>query len=412
MKRILVTVLAVFMVLSLFTACAPSADNSTPTDAIESPSKESEAPAEESAPAEAPAAEPVKIGINMELSGSGASYGEETVKGIEMAIEEINAAGGINGAQVELVKYDNKTDAAESTTLATKLMTEDKVLAILGPATTGAFKAQIPVAIQNQIPVITGSATADDVVSDASGVKEYAFRICFNDSYQGTAMANFAFSNLSKSKAVIIKDNSNDYSKGLAVSFNSAFTEIGGTIVAEEAFVGGDTDFNAVLTKIKALDFDTIFISGYYDEAGLIIKQARALGIDVPILGADGFDSPKLAELAGADAANDIYLSNHYSALDQDPTVQDFITAFKAKYNADPNAFNALGYDLAKFACDGIGRASEPTGPAIKDALAATKDFAGVTGTFSVGADHNPIKALVVIEMQGGKQVSSLRAGA
>ncbi len=412
MKRILVTVLAVFMVLSLFTACAPSANNTAPTNAVESPSEESTAPAEESAPAEAPAAEPVKIGINMELSGAVATYGEDTVDGIELAIEEINAAGGINGAPVELVKYDNKSDAAEATTLATKLMTEDKVLAVLGPATSGAFKAEIPVAIQNTVPVISGSATADDVTIDASGVKEYAFRICFNDSYQGTAMANFASSDLSKTKAVIIKDSSSDYSKGLAESFTAAFTAAGGSIVSEEAYVAGDTDFNAVLTKIKPMDFDVIFIPGYYEEAGLIIKQARALGITVPVLGADGFDSPVLAELAGADAANDVYFSNHYSSLDQDPVVQDFIAGFKAKYNEDPNAFNALGYDLAKFACDGIGRATEKTGAGVKDALAATKDFVGVTGTFSVGEDHNPIKALVVIEMQGGQQVSSVRAGA
>jgi branched-chain amino acid transport system substrate-binding protein len=160
------------------------------------------------------------------------------------------------------------------------------------------------------------------------------------------------------------------------------------------------------------MDFDVIFVPGYYEEAGLIVKQARALGITVPVLGADGFDSPKLAELAGADAANDIYFSNHYSSLDESAVVQDFIKAFKEKYNVDPNAFNALGFDLAKFTCDGIGRASEMTGESVKEALAATTDFEGVTGTFSVGEDHNAIKALVVIEMQGGEQVSSVRAGA
>jgi branched-chain amino acid transport system substrate-binding protein len=224
-------------------------------------------------------------------------------------------------------------------------------------------------------------------------------------------MANFAYNDLSKTKAVIIKDTSNDYSKGLAESFNAAFTNVGGSIVTEEAYVTNDTDFNAILTKIKAMDFDVIFIAGYYGEAGLIIKQARSMGIDVPILGADGFDSPKLAELAGADAANDIYFSNHYSSLDQDPAVQDFIKTFKEKYNAEPNAFNALGYDLAKFTCDGISRASELKGEAVKEALAATKDYVGVTGTFSVGEDHNAIKALVIIEMQGGEQVKSTRAG-
>ena len=353
----------------------------------------------------------VKIGVNMELSGAVATYGQSTVDGIELAIDEVNAAGGIDGKQVELVKYDNKSDAAEATTLATKLMTEDDVACVLGPATSGAFKAEIPVANDNKVPVISGSATADDVTVDASGVKEYAFRICFNDSYQGTAMANFAYKNLKVKKVVIILDNASDYSKGLAKSFKDTFTEVGGTIAAEEAFVAGETDFNAVITKIKDKDFDAIFIPGYYQEAGLIIKQARAQGIDVPIMGADGFDSPTLVELSGAAAANDIYFSNHYSSLDEESVVVDFIKAFKEKHDKDPDAFNALGYDLAKFACDGIGRAGGEGGEALKDALAGTEEFKGVTGTFSVDENHNPVKAVVVIEMQDGKQVSSVRAG-
>jgi branched-chain amino acid transport system substrate-binding protein len=353
----------------------------------------------------------VKIGVNMELSGAVATYGQSTVDGIELAIDEVNAAGGIDGKQVELVKYDNKSDAAEATTLATKLMTEDDVACVLGPATSGAFKAEIPVANDNKVPVISGSATADDVTVDASGVKEYAFRICFNDSYQGTAMANFAYKNLKVKKVVIILDNASDYSKGLAKSFKDTFTEVGGTIAAEEAFVAGETDFNAVITKIKDKDFDAIFIPGYYQEAGLIIKQARAQGIDVPIMGADGFDSPTLVELSGAAAANDIYFSNHYSSLDEESVVVDFIKAFKEKHEKDPDAFNALGYDLAKFACDGIGRAGGEGGEALKDALAGTEEFKGVTGTFSVDENHNPVKAVVVIEMQEGKQVSSVRAG-
>ncbi|MGI5907215.1 MAG: ABC transporter substrate-binding protein [Christensenellales bacterium] len=353
----------------------------------------------------------VKIGVNMELSGAVATYGQSTMDGIELAIDEVNAAGGIDGKQVELVKYDNKSDAAEATTLATKLMTEDDVACVLGPATSGAFKAEIPVANDNKVPVISGSATADDVTVDASGVKEYAFRICFNDSYQGTAMANFAYKNLKVKKVVIILDNASDYSKGLAKSFKDTFTEVGGTIAAEEAFVAGETDFNAVITKIKDKDFDAIFIPGYYQEAGLIIKQARAQGIDVPIMGADGFDSPTLVELSGAAAANDIYFSNHYSSLDEESVVVDFIKAFKEKHEKDPDAFNALGYDLAKFACDGIERAGGEGGEALKDALAGTEEFKGVTGTFSVDENHNPVKAVVVIEMQDGKQVSSVRAG-
>lgn len=353
----------------------------------------------------------IKIGINYELSGGVATYGQSSVDGIELAIEQINAAGGINGKTIKAVKYDNKSEPAEATTLASKLMTQDKVVAVLGPATSGSFKAEIPVALKNKIPVASGSATADDVTVDANGVKEYAFRICFNDSYQGTAMANFALTNLAKKKAVVIMDSSSDYGKGLAENFVKTFKAGGGTIVAQEAYVAGDTDFNAVITKIKGQDFDVIFIPGYYNEAGLIIKQARAQGITVPILGADGFDSPTLLELAGASALNDVYFSNHYSSLDQDPKVQQFIKDFKAKYNKEPDAFNALGYDLANFIADGIKRADKIDGESIKNALAATKDFQGVTGSFSVDENHNPVKAIVVIGLKDGKQATSVKAG-
>lgn len=383
MKKFLSVLLLVAMTVTLFTGCGGSATN----------------------------ANEIKIGVNYELSGDVATYGQSSVQGIELAVEQINAAGGINGKKIVLVKYDNKSEPSEATTLATKLMTRDKVVTVLGPATSGSFKAEIPVAIKNKIPVISGSATADDVTVDASGVKEYAFRICFNDSYQGTAMAQYALNNLSKKKAVVIMDSSSDYGKGLAENFIKTFEAAGGTIVAKEAYVAKDTDFNAIITKIKGQDFDVIFIPGYYNEAGLIIKQARAQGIDAPILGADGFDSPTLLELAGADALNNVYFSNHYSSLDKDPLVVKFIEDFKAKYKKDPDAFNALGYDLAKFAADGITRAEKLDGPSVKSALASTKDFAGVTGSFSVDENHNPVKAIVVIGLKDGVQNSSEKVG-
>ena len=353
----------------------------------------------------------IKVGVNYELSGEVASYGQSSVDGIKLAIDEINAAGGVNGKLIKLVQYDNKSDKAEATTLATKLMTRNKVVAIMGPATSGAFKATIPVANENKVPVVSGSATSDDVTVDANGVKEYAFRICFSDSYQGTAMGQYALNNLSKTKAVVIMDSSSDYAKGLAENFKAAFTAGGGSIVAEEAYVEGDTDFNAIITKIKGGDFDVIFIPGYYQEAGLIIKQAREQGIDVPILGADGFDSPVLLELAGAAALNDIYFSNHYSSLDQDPAVQDFIEAFKAKYGSEPNAFHALGYDLANFVVEGIKNASgeKLTGEAVKNALASTKGFVGCYSSFDVDENHNPVKAIVVVKLTDGVQSSSER---
>jgi len=353
----------------------------------------------------------IKIGVNYELSGQVATYGQSSVEGIELAIEEINKAGGINGKQIKLVKVDNKSEPSEATTVATRLMTQDKVIAVLGPATSGAFKATIPVAIKNKVPVASGSATADDVTVDANGVKEYAFRICFSDSYQGNVMARYALEKLSKTKAVIIADSSSDYAKGLAANFKSTFEAGGGKIVAEEAYIKGDTDFNAIITKIKGMDFDVIFIPGYYEEVGLIIKQARTQGIDVPILGGDGFDSPKLVELAGPEALNNVYFSNHYSSLDESPVVQDFIKAFKEKYNKEPDAFNALGYDLAKFVADGIKRAEKLTGEAVKNALEQTRNFEGVTGTFSVDENHNAEKAIVIIGLKDGQQDTIERFG-
>lgn len=356
-------------------------------------------------------AKEIKIGINYELTGGVASYGEASVNGIMMAFDEINAAGGINGMKIVPVKIDNKSDAAEATSVATRLMTEEGVVACLGPATSGNFMATIPVAQGNKIPVISASATADEGVTvDKKGnVNEYVFRLCFNDSFQGITMANFASKNLKAAKAVIIQDKSSDYAQGLAKNFKKTFEANGGTIVDQEGYVKGDTDFNAILTTIKSKNFDVIFLPGYYQEAGLVIKQARAMGIKAPILGADGFDSPVLLQLAGASALNDVYFSNHYSSLDKDPKVQDFIKAYKAKYNAEPNAFNALGYDLGKFVADAIKRAGSTDPVKIKDALAATKGFAGVTGTFDMGPDHNPIKSIVVIGLKDGVQSTTVK---
>jgi len=356
-------------------------------------------------------AQTVKIGINYELSGDVASYGEASVDGIMMAFDEINAAGGIDGLQIEPITVDNKSDTAEATALATRLMTQEGVVACLGPATSGSYMATIPVAMANKVPIISASATADEGVTvDKNGnVNEYVFRLCFNDSFQGVTMANFALNNLEAKKAVIIQDKSSDYAAGLAKNFKETFTAGGGEIVGEEGYVAKDKDFNAILTKIKGQEFDVIFLPGYYQEAGLIIKQARDLDISAPILGADGFDSPVLLELAGAEALNDVYFSNHYSNLDQDPLVQKFIEDFKTKYGKEPNAFHALGYDLGKYIADAIKRAGSPEPEKIKDALANTENFVGVTGSFSMGPDHNPIKSIVVIGLENGVQVSSVK---
>ena len=390
-QRVFLLLLAMILVLGSLAGCG-GGDGGNGGD-------EGEAPTE------------VKIGINYELSGEVATYGQASKDGIMMAFDEINAAGGINGMQIVPIVVDNKSESAEATSLATRLMTQDGVVAALGPATSGNYMATIPVAMQNGIPIISASATADKgVTTDADGnVNEYVFRLCFNDSFQGVTMASFAMSNLDATKAVIIQDKSSDYAQGLADNFIATFEAAGGTIVAHEGYIAKDKDFNSILTSIKAKDFDVIFVPGYYQEAGLIIKQARDQGIDAPILGADGFDSPVLLELAGEEALNDVYFSNHYSNLDEDPLVQEFIEGFKAKYNSDPNAFHALGYDLGMFIADAVERAGSLDSEAIKDALASTKGFVGVTGSFDMGADHNPIKAAVVIGLENGAQASSVK---
>lgn len=346
---------------------------------------------------------PIKIGLNFEESGAVASYGTAEAQGAKMAADEINAAGGINGRQIQVVEYDDKSDPAQATTLTTKLMTSDKVVTVIGPATSGGMKATVPVATKNQVPIISGSATADDLTVTNGKVNDYVFRTCFNDSFQGTAMAKYAASKLNVKSAVILEDTSSDYAKGLAASFNSQLTSGGGKIVDTQAYKAGDTDFNAVLTKFKGQTFDAIYLPGYYQEVGLVIAQARKLGITAPILGGDGYDSPKLAELAGA-GLTDVYYTNHYSSADKDPKVVAFIDAYKKKFNAEPNAFNAMGYDTMMLVADAIKRAKDVTGPSIKDALASTKDFAAVTGTITIDpATHNPIKSVTFIGYKDGK---------
>lgn len=345
----------------------------------------------------------IKVGLDYELSNDLAQYGQASVEGIELATEEINKAGGVLGKQIELVKQDNKSDAAEATNVATKLVKE-KVVAILGPATSGDVKAVRPVVNANKIPLISGSATADDVTITDNGVAEYVFRTCFNDSFQGGSMAKFALNNLNARTAVLYVETSSDYSKGLAKSFKDVFTANGGQILGEEYYQTKDKDFHSVLTKIKGYNADVIYVPGYYNEVGLIIKQAREMGISAPILGGDGFDSDVVPKEAGASALTNVYFTNHYSADDTDQKVVDFRNAFKAKYNKEPNTFSALGYDEMYFLVDAIKRANSTDPVKIKDALASTKDFKAVTGILSVDQNHNTVKSVVVVEWKGDKQ--------
>lgn len=347
----------------------------------------------------------ILVGLNYELSGNVATYGQSLVDGIELAVEEINNNGGVLGKKIELVKVDNKSENAEAANVATRLATRDKVVAILGPATSGNTKAAAPIAIQNKVPLISASATADDVTVDSKGkVREYVFKTCFSDSFQGVAMAEFAYNELGLKKAAILVDNTSDYSKGLTKSFLETYKKLGGTVVTEQAYQSKETDFKAVLTNIKVANPEVMFLPGYYEEVGLIVKQARELGLNVPVLGGDGYDSPKLLELAGKDALNKVFYTNHYSSKDNTPEMVKFKESYNKKYSKEPNAFNALGYDMAYFLADALKRAGEADSVKLKDALAATKDFQAVTGKFSIDKNHNPVKAITILEMRNGEQ--------
>ncbi|MFT8322451.1 MAG: ABC transporter substrate-binding protein [Bacillus sp. (in: firmicutes)] len=347
----------------------------------------------------------IKIGVNLELSGAVASYGQSLEDGIDLAIDEINADGGIDGKKIKPIKVDNKSDLTEATNGALKLITQDKVSAIIGAATSGDTVAQAQIASDNKTVLLAPAATAPNVTVNNGKVNDYVFRTCFIDPFQGIVASNFATKELNIKNAAIFADSSSDYAKGLAASFKETFTANGGKIVSEEAYVAKDTDFTSTLTRIKGKKPDFIFIPGYYEEVGLIVKQARDLGITAPLMGGDGWASPKLVELAGKDALNNTFIINHYSTVDPDPKIQKFISSFKEKNkDKEPDAFNALGYDSVYLLKDAIQRAGSTDSVKIQKALAETKDLSLITGTISIDKDHNPVKSATILEYKDGNQ--------
>ena len=351
----------------------------------------------------------LKVGVNLELTGAVADYGNSELTGVELAVKLANASGGVLGQDITMVKLDNKSDAAEAQSVFVKLAEVEKVSAVISPATSGATAAVYSIADEFGIPTVGASATADGITQDANGsVYENAFRVCFLDSFQGIAMAKFAKDNLNATKAVVLGDSSSDYAKGLRENFVKTFKSNGGTIVAEESYVAGDKDFNAALTKIKGLDIDVVYIPGYYAEAGLIIKQARALGIDCPILGGDGFDSPSLLDVAGSSALNDVYFTTAYTTVTTDPQVLKFVEDYKTEYKKDPDMFAALAYDAFNLIIDATKRANSNDPAKIQEALVATKGFKGVTGTITFDELHNAIKSVLVVELVDGVQSNSI----
>ncbi|QNK48183.1 ABC transporter substrate-binding protein [Brevibacterium sp. PAMC23299] len=345
----------------------------------------------------------IKIGANLELSGGTASFGQSAADGLKLAIDEINKEG-INGKKLEIVKVDNKSDAAEATSGSIKLVSQDKVVAVVGSATSTNTLAQVQVAQDNKVPLLTPTATNPDITNKAGKLNDYVFRTCFIDPFQGTVAANFASDEIGAKTAAIYVDSASDYSKGLAAAFKEAFTAKGGKIVAEEAYVTKDTDFRSTLTRIKSANPEFVFLPGYYEEVGLILKQAREDGIDLPFMGGDGWDSPKVVEIAGAEALKNTYITNHYSPEDEDAKIQDFVAAFKKEYDKTPDAFAALGYDTGYYLADAIKRSGDASPEKIRQALEDVKDLQLVSGTLNLDENHDPIKSATILEYVDGKQ--------
>ncbi len=335
------------------------------------------------------------------LTGSEATFGDSTDKGIKLAIEEINGAGGVKGKQVALKTYDDQGKPEEAAIAATRLVVQDRVSVLLGEVASTRSLAMAPIADANGVPMITPSSTNPKVTKDGDRVRPFVFRVCFIDPFQGTVMAKFSRESLKLSKVAILRDVGNDYSMGLADFFLSKFKDLGGAIVDDQSYKAGDQDFKAQLTAIKGRKPEGIYVPGYYTDVALIARQARELGIQAPLMGGDGWDSAKLYEIGGK-AVEGCYFSNHYSPEDPSPRIQDFVRKYKERFGAVPDSLAAQGYDAAKVAMDGMGRAKELNGQSIRDAIAATKDFPGVTGIITLNRDHDAVKSAVVLKVEGG----------
>ncbi|MCR4715146.1 MAG: ABC transporter substrate-binding protein [Treponemataceae bacterium] len=333
----------------------------------------------------------IKIGGIAPLSGAVAVYGVECTNGVNLAVEEINAAGGINGKKIVYIAEDDEGDPAKSVNAYKKLTTQDGIRLVIGSLTSGCTIALTSSAQAQGVVQIAPAATAE-AVTDAGN---YIFRTCFIDPFQGSIGGKFAAKNLNTKNAAILYDIGNDYSVGLTENFISEFTKNGGAIVAKESYSTGDKDFNAQLTKIKAAKPDVVYLPDYYGTVALIAKQLRNQGIDTPIIGADGWDG--LTDNAGDEVLNGFY-SNHYAADSSDPAVQAFVKNFKAKYNKEPNAFAALGYDSMYLLKDAILKAGTADAKAVRDALEKI-DADYVTGHIKFDAKHNPVKSAVMIEL-------------
>ena len=348
----------------------------------------------------------IKVGGVLEMTGGSASFGISSKNGIDLALKKINEKGVLGGKKLSLVVADTKSEASEATNAMQKVISQDKVVAVIGPNQSSAVIAAGAINNGSKIVDITPMGTNPDVTVDpkTKKVKPYSFRTCFIDPFQGTVMASFASNELKVKKAAIYIDNTSDYAKGLAQFFKENFVKNGGQVVIEEAYLQKDTDFKSTLTKIKAAQPDFIYIPGYYQEVGLIVKQAREMGITVPMAGGDGWDSAKLPEIAGKAALENTFFSSLYSPDDTSDLNKEFVAEYKKAYNTNPDVFAALAYDSTLLVAKAIEDAGSADPAKIAEAMAKIKGFKGVSGEVTFNEEHNPIRSAVIIEHKDGKQ--------
>jgi branched-chain amino acid transport system substrate-binding protein len=343
----------------------------------------------------------IKIGFFGDLSGPTFNFGESAKNGILMAADEINQAGGIDGRRIDVVIEDDGGSPEKAALLTGKLIDHDKVVAIIGGGTSSNSRAAAPKAQAAKIPLISPSST-DPAVTQAG---DYIFRACFVDAFQGEVMAHFAVNTLKAKKAAILFDFNSPYGRGLTDYFELSFSKLGGQIVSKLSYTQGDVDFKGQLSTFQAAAPDVIYIPGYYGDVALIAKQARMIGLTQPLLGADGWDAPELWQLAG-DALNGSYITTHYSVDDPSPAIQRFVQEYKQRYgNLLPDAHAALAYDAMRVLADAIARSRSTDPTLLRDALAATKGFAGVTGVISMDSERNAVKPAVVLKLQDAKYI-------
>jgi branched-chain amino acid transport system substrate-binding protein len=351
--------------------------------------------------AEVPDRSTIRIGYYGDLSGQTFNFGQSAKNGVLMAADDINRQGGINGRKIDVVIEDDQGSPERAAMLASKLINQDKVVAVIAGGASGNSLAAAPRAQALKIPFISPSST-DPAVTRTG---DYIFRVCFIDAFQGEVMARFAANGLKAKKTAIMVDFNNPYSRGLSEFFELSFTKLGGQIVSKQSYAQGDPDYRGQLSTIRAANPDAIYIPGYYGDVAIIAKQARQLGLTQPLLGGDGWDAPELWQLGG-DALNNSYISSHYSADDPSPAIQSFVHEYKQLYgNLEPDAHAALAYDAMRVVADAIQRAGTTDALKLRDMLAQTKNFDGVTGQISMNADRDAVKPAVVLKLQDGRNI-------